>query len=163
MFMRVSASKLDLIPGAILSFTLMLTVAPAVQADAPKPAGEHVQKGELNERMSDAEDLYKKLRRTVRKAESNTESLELIGKIQDLLKKCKEMTPPKAETVPAADREQFIANYRKDLGAVIDQFDTMKKAITDGDNSKAAEIYKEITTAEDAGHEKYVPDKKEKK
>ena len=143
--------------------TSLILSTPAAQADAPKAAGEHVQKSELNDRMSDAEDLYKKLRRTIRKADSNAQSLELIGQIQDLLKKCKEMTPPKAELVPQADREQFIANYRKDLGAVIDQFDTLKKAITDGDNAKAQEIYKDITAAEDAGHEKYVPEKKDKK
>ena len=159
--MRAIALKFCSMAGVVLSLVFVTT--PVTRADAPKAAGEHVQKGELNERMSDAEDLYKKLRRTVRKAESNAESLELIAKVQALLTKCKEMTPSKAETVPAADREQFIANYKKDLAAVIDKFDEMKKAINAGDNSKASEIYKDMTAAEEAGHEKYVPDKKEKK
>ena len=126
----------------------------------PKPADTHVQKGELSERMSDVEDLYKKLRRSIRKADTNAESLETIAKIQALMGQAKAMTPAWAAKMPEADRAKFVASYRDDMTAAIAQFDEMATAIKASDNAKAGEIYKKITAMQDAGHEKYIEEKK---
>ena len=129
-------------------------IKPATKADA------HVQKGELSDRMSDMEDLFKTLRRSIRKADAKAESVATIGKITELLEKSKTLDPAWAAKLPEADRAKFITAYKQDISAVIAQFGEMRKAVEADDTAKSQEIYKEIVKAQDAGHDKYIEEKK---
>ena len=126
-------------------------------------AEEKVKKSELSNTMEDMDEVFKKLKRTIRKAESNKESLKLITELQEKSLVCKGMTPSKAEKVPEADREKFVAAYRKEMAGVIVDLCTMEQAILDGDNAKAQEVYKALVEREDKGHDNFMPKKEEKK
>ena len=110
---------------------------------------------ELAKQMEVIESGVKKLRRSLRKAESNKESLETIEKVHAAAVKSKDMTPAMAAKVPEAERAKFVENYKKDMEAFIKTMDEMKAAVKDSKNDKAMELYQSIKKQEEKGHEKY--------
>ena len=64
-------------------------------------------KTELHKQMEQIDKGMKKLRRTLRKKESNAESLEWITKIEEAAIACKQMTPSRATTMPADQQPAF--------------------------------------------------------
>jgi soluble cytochrome b562 len=97
----------------------------------------------------------KKLRRTLRKPDTNKESLEIINQVQAAAVASKALTPAKAAKMPEAERQKFVAGYRKDMAAMIVQLLNMEIAVLDGNNDKANEIHKSMKQIEDEGHKKY--------
>ena len=110
---------------------------------------------ELAKQMEVIDSGVKKLRRSLRKAESNPESLQTIEKVLAAATKCKDMTPARAAKVPEADRAKFVENYKKDMAAFIKTVEEMKAAVKDNKNDKALELHKSLKTQEEKGHEKY--------
>ena len=131
-------------------------------AEEPKKE-EKVQKSELNNTMEDMDEVFKKLRRSIRKAEQNEASLKLIQELQTKAVSCKDMVPTKAAKVPEADRAKFVVAYRKEMAAVIIDLLQMEQALLDGDNVKAQEIYKAIGEREDKGHDQFMQKEEKKK
>jgi len=133
------------------------------RAAAPAPAAAQEEKEkkvadldtELAKQMEVIDEGMKKLRRTLRKAESNKESLEWIEKIEKASTKSKDLIPALAAKKPEAERAKFVENYKKDMEAFIKGVGEMKAAVQDGKNDKAQEVYKNLKTQEDKGHEKY--------
>ena len=110
---------------------------------------------ELAKQMETIDEGMKKLRRTLRKPDSNKESVEWIEKIEKAAAKSKDLIPARAAKVPEAERAKFVENYKKDIDAFIKSVGEMKTAVQDGKNDKAQEVYKTLKTQEDKGHEKY--------
>jgi hypothetical protein len=110
---------------------------------------------ELAKQMEVIDSGVKKLRRSLRKPESNKESLETIEKVYAAATKCKDMTPAMAAKVPEAERAKWVANYKKDMEAFIKTVDEMRTAVKDGKNDKALELHQSLKKQEDKGHEKY--------
>ena len=123
-----------------------------------------VKKSELSGEMEDMDESMKKLKRTVRKAEQNPESLKLIAEMQAKCVSSKGMIPTKVEKLPEAERAKFITAYRKEMAAVIIDLCQMEQALLDGDNDKAKEIYKAIGEREDKDHDLFMQkEEKDKK
>ena len=112
--------------------------------------------------MEDMDEDFKKLKRTVRKAELNEQSLKLLTAIQQRMVACKEMTPERLAKVPEADRAKFLKDYRREMAGVIIEFCQVEQAILDGDNAKATDLYKAIVEREDKAHDVFM-EKEEKK
>jgi soluble cytochrome b562 len=110
---------------------------------------------ELAKQMEVIDEAMKKLRRTLRSADSNKASLEHIDKIEKAAAKSKELVPALAAKKPEAERAKFVENYKKDMDVFIKSVGEMKAAVKAGQNDKAQDIYKTLKTQEDKGHEKY--------
>jgi soluble cytochrome b562 len=110
---------------------------------------------ELAKQMETIDEAMKKLRRLLRKAESNAESLEWIDKMEKAAVKAKDLTPAMASKIPEAERAKWVEAYKKDMDAMIKAVGEMKAAVKEGKNDKAQELYKTLKTQEDKGHEKY--------
>jgi soluble cytochrome b562 len=110
---------------------------------------------ELAKQMETIDEGMKKLRRSLRKPESNKESLEWIEKIEKAAAKSKDLVPARAAKVPEAERAKFVEAYKKDMDTFIKSVGEMKAAVKDGKNDQAQDIYKTLKTQEDKGHEKY--------
>ena len=110
---------------------------------------------ELAKQMETIDESMKKLRRSLRKPESNKESLELIEKMEKAATKSRDLVPARAAKVPEAERAKYIEDYKKQMDAFIKSVGEMKAAVTDGKNDKAQEIYKTLKTQEDKGHDKF--------
>ena len=158
--MRIPHKHL-LILATVVTFALPL--APRVCRMA-RAAEEKVKKSELNDRMEDMDDAFKKLKRTVRKADQNEESLKLINELQAKAVECKAMIPTKAQKVPEADRARFVSAYRREMAALLMDFCQMEQAILDGDNAKAVDIWKATMERQDKDHDQFMQkDEKKKK
>jgi hypothetical protein len=134
----------------------------AVSLTTVRRALAEVKKSELRNQMEDMDEDFKKLKRTVRKAEQNEQSLKLLTAIQQRMVLCKEMTPERAAKVPEADRPKFLKDYRREMAGVIINLCEVEQAILDGDNSKATDLYKAIVEREDKDHDSFM-EKEEKK
>ena len=110
---------------------------------------------ELAKQMEVIDEGMKKLRRTLRKADSNAESLEWIDKIEKASAKSKDLVPAMAAKIPEAERAKWVENYKKDMDVFIKAVGEMKAAVKAGKNDQAQEVYKTLKTHEDKGHEKY--------
>jgi hypothetical protein len=110
---------------------------------------------ELAKQMEVMDTGLKKLRRSLRKPESNKESLETIEKVHAAAVKSKDMTPVMAAKIPEAKRAEWVAAYKKDMEATIKTIEQMRDAVKDGKNDKAVELHASIKKQEDAGHKKY--------
>jgi hypothetical protein len=150
----------------LLIALLCLTFAAVGSIQALRPSVAHaedkVKKSELSNTMGDIDDMMKKLRRSIRKPETNAQSLQLLADIEKAMVACKSMTPSKAATVPADQKDKFIAAYRKEMAGTIINLCELEQAILDGDNAKAVEIYKGITEREDKAHDQFKPKDEEK-
>src|SRR6266478_1138384 len=87
---------------ALVAFALCCMAVPRVGV------AEEKKKTELNNRMEEMDTSFKKLKSSIRSAQQDAQSLELIGKIEQLAITCKAMTPSKAATVPADKRDAFL-------------------------------------------------------
>ena len=110
---------------------------------------------ELAKQMEVMDEAMKKLRRTLRKAESNAESLEWIDKLEKASVKSKELIPAKLAKMPEAERAKVVEAYKKDMDAFLKSVGELRAAVKAGSNDKAQEVYKTLKTHEDKGHEKY--------
>jgi len=110
---------------------------------------------ELQKHMEVIEAAMKKLRRSLPKSDQNAESLKQIADIQKAAKACVDLIPAMASTVPAGERDKFVASYKKDMEAFIGEVGKMEQAVKDGKNDEAVEIHKKLKELEDKGHEKY--------
>lgn len=151
---------------AVCLFTACMLAMPSAML-LTRPAAAHgeekVKKSELNNHMEDIDEMMKKLRRTIRKPESNEESLKLITDIEQLMVTSKALIPTKAAKVPEAERPKFVLAYRKEMARVVGIFCQMEEALCDGDNKKAQELYKTITTDEDKDHDQFMQKEEKKK
>lgn len=136
--------------------TIALTV---VCVSLPRSAfAEEKQKTELHKQMEEMDKSFKQLKRTIRSAAQDKQSLELIGKIEQLAVSCKALTPSKTKTEPADKQEKFVLAYRKEMAHLIADMCAMETALLDGDHAKAQELYKKIDTDKEDGHDKFMED-----
>lgn len=110
---------------------------------------------ELAKQMEVMDEAMKKLRRTLRKPDSNKESLEWIDKLEKASTKSKELIPAKLAKMPEAERAKVVEAYKKDMDAFLKGVAEMKAAVKAGSNDKAQTVYKTLKKHEDEGHEKY--------
>ncbi|HEX4794199.1 MAG TPA: cytochrome b562 [Humisphaera sp.] len=136
----------------LLSLALCCMAAPRVGL------AEEKKKSELNNRMEEMDASFKKLKSSIRNAQQDAQSLELISKIEQLAITCKAMTPSKAATVPADKRDAFLLGYRKEMAHLVADMCAMETALLDGDRAKAQELYKKLTTDKEDGHDKFLDD-----
>lgn len=110
---------------------------------------------ELAKQMEVMDSGMKKLRRSLRKPESNKESLETIEKVLAAAVKSKDMTPAMAAKIPEAKRAEWVAAFKKDMDATIKTIEEMRDAVKNGKNDEAVKLHATIKKQEDKGHEKY--------
>lgn len=138
--------------GACGIVLLALAGAPFVQGD-PAPASRDG--GELHDRMEKIEDHLRVLRRSLRDAERDADSLAALHAAQLEAMACKPLVPERASEQPEADRAAYVNAYRADLCTAIQGLLEVEKAVLAGDHEKAQELFKDVKRLEKAGHEKY--------
>ena len=141
-----------------LPFTALTPAAHAAD-DAGKSSSEGGEKKkketELQKHMEVIEASMKKLRRSLPKSDQNAESLKQVAEIQKAAKACVDLAPAMAAGMPAAEKDKFVAAYKKDMEAFIGEVGKLEQAVKDGKNEQAVEIHKKLKELEDTGHEKY--------
>ena len=144
---------LSALVGAPAGLPFARAAAAAQEADKEKKVADL--DTELAKQMEIVDSGVKKLRRSLRKAESNKESLETIEKVHAAAVKAKDMTPAMSSKIDAAKRAEWVAAYKKDMEATIKTIEEMRDAVKNGKNDDAVKLHATIKKQEDKGHEKY--------
>ncbi|WP_221031168.1 cytochrome b562 [Actomonas aquatica] len=130
------------------SLAALLTLPTAARADEE----EHTPLGEQMEVMGDA---FRDLRRSVREADRNAESLELLATIREAAVKSLDYEPEYAADIPEAQRADFIKKYHEDMKVFLTVIDDVASALKAGDNAKAEALVGEMRSAQRSGHKAY--------
>ena len=141
-----------IIRGSVIAVAFLCIAAPRISF------AEEKKKSELHERMEEMDKAFKQLKRTIRSEAQDKQSLELLGKIEQLAVTCKGMVPSKTKTEPADKQDKFVLAFRKEMAHLIGDFCAMETAILDGDHAKAEQLYKKLADDKENGHDKFMDD-----
>jgi hypothetical protein len=115
-------------------------------------------KSDLAKAMEQIDDGMKKLRRSLRSKDNDAASLATIANIEQAALTAKSLTPRRATTMPSDQQPPFVAEYRKQMAALVIAMCNMETAVLDGDNAKAQDIYKQMKQQEEDGHDQFMPE-----
>ncbi len=142
-------------------FTLaVLTQSPEAYAQDPptsESAGDEPET-ELEAQMLRVKDAMRLLRRTIRKAESRSESLALVQECQEAMILAKPYKPIMLKNVPADKQAAFVRDYRVDMIAATRVYLDLEEAILLEKDDLAQDLYKKAKGTEDPAHERFTED-----
>jgi len=152
--------------AASLTLSPMLAVAQDAPAASAPPATTSMpaaapaapdteKKTELELRMDKVGKALRKLRKQVADPTQNAASLDLLATMQAALKEAVDLTPAKADDVPADQRAKFISDYKAGLQGMQDEFTKLGDALTAGKNDDAAKIVADILALEKTDHKEF--------
>jgi soluble cytochrome b562 len=129
--------------------------SPAVPAASAAPAAaapDTEKKTDLDLRMDKVSKAFRKLRKQVADPTQNASSLALLGTMEDALKEAVDLTPEKADDVPADQRAKFIEDYKSGIQGMLDELAKVGDALTAGKNDDAAKMIADIIALEKKDH-----------
>jgi len=138
--------------AASLLIPLFLAASIPVRAQDDRP------KTPLAEQMSGISKDFRSLRKVVSDPAQKDAALQLVKDMQDRATKAKGLDPSKAKNVPATDRDQFLADYRKQIDGLIADFQKLEEAVNDGKTSDASAMLDKLQGDKREGHKKFNAD-----
>jgi len=136
----------------LLALALIASLSFAGYVQAEEKAQE---KETLADHMGVINSAVKKLRKNVKNADMNKDSIELSNGAAVAAAACLAMTPEIAKKVPAADKDKFIAEYKKQMGELIDSFKSLSKLLMENKNDDAEAIVTKLLDQKKKGHEQF--------
>jgi soluble cytochrome b562 len=140
---------------ALAALVLIPFATPVPFAPRAAPAGDET---ELAQQMEVVESAVGRLRRNLRDPAKNADSLQLVVEAQTAALFCKGQTPSMAANVPEAEREAFVAAYRKEMATLLRGMIDLELALLDGDNEAAKTALQSVRDMEEPAHERFTED-----
>jgi soluble cytochrome b562 len=138
-----------------LSLVALFLALPSAPAEAARQDGDTEEDSPLLKDMEVIQDQLKFLRRNLKKPEENPASLAALQEMQRAAVACKGMSFPMADRAEGEAKAELIKGYKLETIGLIESMLQMERALLEGDNDKARELYKTVKAFEDSGHEKY--------
>ena len=130
--------------------------APAAAAAPMAPAAKEEEDTPLEKKMQKMGKALKKLKKDVKDPTLKDDALEQIAIVEDGLKASADLVPKKAEDVAAgAERDAFVAAYKKGLTDMNDKVEALKAAVAAGKTDEAAAALDAIFKFEKKEHKEY--------
>jgi len=98
---------------------------------------------------------FRSLRKMVSDPAQKDAALHLVKDMEDRAAKAKGFDPTKTKQIAAADRDQFLVDYRKSIDGLIADFQTLEAAVTDGKTADASALLDKIQGDKREGHKKF--------
>jgi soluble cytochrome b562 len=136
-------------------FAATLLITTFLAASLPVRGQDNGPKSPLAEQMSGISKDYRSLRKIVTDPTQKDTALGLVKDMVDRATKAKGFDPAKAKDVAPADRDQFIADYHKQMDGLIADLQKLEQAITDGKTTDASALLDTLRTDEREGHKKF--------
>ncbi len=112
-------------------------------------------KATIGDHMDTINSAVKKLRRDVKVADKNKDSIDTAKGAAEAAAKCVEMEPDIARKVPAAEKEKFIAEYRKQMKELAATFTDMAKLLGENKNEEAEKLVAKLLDQKKKGHDQF--------
>jgi len=135
------------IAACLLIATFLCNSTPGRADDEPKTP--------LAEQMSGIAKDFRSLRKVVSDPAKKEAALQLVKDMEDRAAKAKGFDPSKTKEIPPADRDQFIADYRKQIDGLIADFQKLEAAVDDGKTADASALLDKIQSDKREGHKKF--------
>ena len=139
------------LPGfaATLLMTTLLAGPVPVRAQDDKP------KTPLAQQMGGISKDARALRKMVSDPAQKDAAVALVKDMIDRATKAKGFDPAKTKDIPPADKDQFVADYRKQIDGLIADFQTLEQAVSDGKSADASALLDKIQQDKRDGHKKF--------
>jgi len=135
-------------------FALLLAALPAFAQGSSGPGGH----SPLSQSMKTLASSFRALNRQIDDPAKKDNSLQLVEKMKDAVKKSETYEPESAEQLPAEEKAAFLADYKKQLEGVSATLDKLSEAISSGDTTTAHKLLNDINQEKRAGHGKFNSD-----
>ena len=100
----------------------------------------------------------KQLSQQVTDPAKQQENITLIESLKKAASDSKALTPRKTTSVPQADREKFLADFRTDLDELKDAFAQIEEAVKAGQYDKSKSLLTSANSSKKEGHGKFKKD-----
>jgi soluble cytochrome b562 len=134
---------------SVLSITTLLTFSGTIRADDDEP------KTPLGEQMAGISKDFRSLRKVVSNPAQKDAALQLVKDMEARATKAQGLEPAKTKTIPAANKDQFIAAYKKQMDVLIGDFQKLEAAVTSGDTKGATALLDKLQADKRDGHKKF--------
>lgn len=137
-------------------FLALLLAFPIVSIlPAQEKGGQKEPETELGKSMEKINRAWRKLRKQAADPASNASSLELVATINAGLEKALTLKPAKADDVPAAEREKFIAAFQASLKEFIIQLAKLEATFKANDNTGAEALIQKLREMQKEEHKEF--------
>lgn len=138
---------------AVLAASLLITaISHGQNAPEDKP------KTPLAEQMSGISKDFRSLRKMVNDPAQKDAALQLVKDMEARAAKAKTFDPAKTKEIPPADRDQFLADYHKQIDGLVADFQKLETAVNDGKTSDASALLDKLQQDKREGHKKFNAD-----
>jgi len=134
----------QLLPYSVL--LLFLALSPRIQADSP-----------LETKMSQMRKSFRELKKAM-SAPIEADKQKYLSWVADLKSSSeasKALQPEKTSNVPVDQKTAFLVGYRNKMEELIDEIDSLGKAIEAGKWDEAKALVAQINQLQREGHQKY--------
>lgn len=112
----------------------------------------------LEEAMESIKGGVRKLRRSLRKPESDADSLATLASMQAAALAAKSESPRMTASVPGAEQAAFLTAYRKEMITLLQTLLSLETALLDGNREGANAAFDALRGLEDPAHERFIQD-----
>lgn len=139
------------------TFLLLFPLATLTSFTMPLPLSPQEKKidTELQKQMEVIEHGMDKLKKSLKDAAKNAESLTTLLEMQTAAQASKLEKPKMTAAVPEAERATFLTSYRKQIIALQQKLLELESVLLDNDSAEAEQVYRALKVLEEDGHEKF--------
>lgn len=102
---------------------------------------------------------FRSLHKIINDPAQKDAAVGLVKDMEDRATKAKSFEPIKTKDIPADQKDQFLADYRKQIDGLIGDFQTLEQDISAGKTSDASAMLDKISTDKREGHKKFNAEK----
>ena len=136
-------------------FAASLLIAPFLALSIPCHAEADGPKTPLAQQMGGIAKDFRTLRKIVSNPAQKEAALQLVKDMEDHATKAKDLDPAKTKTIPPADKDQFLSDYRKQIDGLLADFQKLEAAVSDGKTADATALLDKIGADKRDGHKKF--------
>ena len=118
-------------------------------------AQEDEKKTPLAQQMSGIAKDFRALRKMINDPSQKDAAVKLVKDMEDRATKSKDLEPAKTKTIPPADKDQFLLDYRKQLDGLIADMQKLETAVSAGNSADASALMDTIQGDKRDGHKKF--------
>jgi soluble cytochrome b562 len=140
--------SLSAFAGLLLICTLLAAATPCrAQGDEPKTP--------LSKEMGGIQRDFRSLRKALSDPTQKDAAVALVKDMEAHATKAKGFDPSKTKDIPAADKDQFLVDYHKQMDGLITDLQSLEAAVSAGNTADATALLNKIQGDKREGHKKF--------
>jgi soluble cytochrome b562 len=109
----------------------------------------------LAEQMDGIAKDFRSLHKALGDPSQQNTAVSLVKDMEAHAAKARDLQPAKTKTIPPANKDQFIADYQKQIDGLIADMQKLEQAVSSGDTAGANALIDKIQGDKRAGHKKF--------